>query len=70
MDMSGLVHQITSNWVNSTDTSNDEFRSLTYQDAFFPFLIISGGFMIVLGITLIETIMKRSRGKRVAWVDE
>ena len=78
MDMSGLLHQITSNWVNNTDNDigSDEFRSLGYQDTLFPFLIISGGFMIVLGITLIETIMKRpqektdSVSKRVAWADD
>ena len=78
MDMSGLLHQITSNWVNNTDNDirSDEFRSLGYQDTLFPFLIISGGFMIVLGITLIETIMKRPEddtntvSKRVAWTDE
>ena len=79
MDMSGLLHQITSNWVNNTDsdTGNDEFRPLTYRDTLFPFLIISGGFMIVLGITLIESLTKRSGGnngtqsERVAsaWTD-
>ena len=78
MDMSGLLHQITSNWVNNTnkDIGSDEFRSLGYQDTLFPFLIISGGFMIVIVLTLIETIMKRPEehietvSKRVAWADD
>ena len=78
MDMSGLLHQITSNWVNDTNNEigSDEFRSLGYQDTLFPFLIIGGGFLIVLGITLIETIMKRLGGNtdipsdRVAWTDD
>ena len=78
MDMSGLLHQITSNWVNDTNNEigSDEFRSLGYQDTLFPFLIISGGIMIVLAITLIEAIMKRPEektgtvSKKVAWADD
>ena len=62
MEMSGLLHQITSNWVNNTDSgSNDEFRSLGYQDTLFPFIIISGGCLCVFGLILIETAMKRLR---------
>ena len=77
MEMSGLLHQITSNWVNNTggDVGNDEFRSLGYQDTLFPFLIICGGSLCVFGLILIETAVKRPRRKTnfmapgIAWID-
>ena len=61
--MSGLLHQITSNWVNNTDSNagNEEFRSLGYQDTLFPFLIIVGGCLCVFGLILIENAMKKPR---------
>ena len=77
MEMSGLLHQITSNWVNDTGSSagNEEFRSLGYLDTLFPFLIICGGCVGVFGLILIEIIMKKPRrntnsmASGSAWID-
>ena len=60
MEMSGLLHQITSNWVNNTDTDDgsNDFHSLGYQDTFFPFLVMLGGCVLTLGLILIEPMVK------------
>ena len=77
MEMSGLLHKITADWVNNTgsDAVNEEFHSLGYQDTLFPFLIISGGCLFVFGLILIETIIKRPRSNTnsaalgTAWIN-
>ena len=59
MEMSGLLHQITSNWVNKTSTNEgSDFLSLGYQDTFFPFLVMLGGCVLALGLILIEPMVK------------
>ena len=63
MDISGLRHQITTNWVNNTgdeaDPHDDDFRSIGHQDTLVPFLMIFGGCLCGIGCILIENIMKK-----------